>query len=81
MGGIDPTNVAFLNGYEGGNLGQGSTTNQRNLRWVGKLGGMYRFPWQITAAGLRAYMISRLTEPETEMHASARSMISGVRPT
>jgi hypothetical protein len=47
---LDPTNVAFLNGYEGGNLGQGSTTNARNLPWVGKVGGMYQFPWMVTAA-------------------------------
>src|SRR5262249_34670657 len=38
---IDPTNIAFLNGYEGAT---------RNLPWVGKLNGMYQFPWQITAA-------------------------------
>ena len=47
---LDPTNIAFLNGYEGGNLGQGSTTNARNLPWVAKVGGMYQFPWLVTAA-------------------------------
>jgi hypothetical protein len=38
---LDPTNNAFLNGYEGGS---------RNLPWVGKLSGMYQFPWRVTAA-------------------------------
>jgi hypothetical protein len=47
---LDPTNIAFRNGREGGNLDQGSATNRRNLPWVGKLGGMYQFPWDVTAA-------------------------------
>jgi len=38
---LDPTNETFLNGYEAGS---------RNLPWVGKLSGMYQFPWRITAA-------------------------------
>jgi carboxypeptidase family protein/TonB-dependent receptor-like protein len=52
---LDPTNIAFTNGFEGGSSVQTATTwpvgsNQRQLPWVAKLGGMYQFPWQITAA-------------------------------
>jgi len=53
---LDPTNVAFTNGYEGGSLVYSTTTtwpvasNLRQIPWVGKLGGMYAFPWAITAA-------------------------------
>lgn len=42
---LDPTNYVFNNGYEGG-----SSDATRNLPVVGKLGGMYQFPWAITAA-------------------------------
>jgi hypothetical protein len=45
---LDPTNLTFQNGYEGGI--QDATTASRNLPVVGKLGGMYQFPWAITAA-------------------------------
>jgi hypothetical protein len=52
---LDPTNVAFTNGFEGGGSVYSGTTwpvaaNLRQLPWVGKLGGMYQFPWAITAA-------------------------------
>jgi hypothetical protein len=52
---LDPTNVAFTNGYEGGAAVYSGTTwpvaaNLRQVPWVGKLGGMYQFPWAITAA-------------------------------
>jgi hypothetical protein len=52
---LDPTNVAFTNGYTGGgSVYSGGTwpvsANLSQLPWVGKLGGMYQFPWAITAA-------------------------------
>jgi len=52
---LDPTNVALTSGREGGSLVQTTATwpvagNQRQLPWVAKLGGMYQFPWLITAA-------------------------------
>ena len=52
---LDPTNVALTSGFEGGGSVQTSTTwpvgsNQRQLPWVAKLGGMYQFPWLVTAA-------------------------------
>jgi hypothetical protein len=52
---LDPTNVSFTNGFEGGGsvysgpcCSVGSASRQ--LPWVGKLGGMYQFPFSITAA-------------------------------
>jgi hypothetical protein len=42
---LDPTNLLFNNGYEGG-----TSDATRNLPVVGKLGGMYQLPWSITAA-------------------------------
>ena len=52
---LDPTNIALVNGREGGSLVYSATTwptgaNQRQIPWVGKLGGMYQFPWRVTAA-------------------------------
>jgi hypothetical protein len=38
---LDPTNHEFVNGFESGT---------RNGKWVGKLSGMYQFPWGISAA-------------------------------
>jgi carboxypeptidase family protein/TonB-dependent receptor-like protein len=38
---LDPTNHEFINGFEDGT---------RNGKWVGKISGMYQFPWGITAA-------------------------------
>jgi hypothetical protein len=69
---LDPTNIAFTNGYEAGSSIYSGTTwpvasAQRQLPWVGKLGGMYQFPWTITAAAnfiaqgggpLNAYLLS-----------------------
>jgi hypothetical protein len=52
---LDPTNIQFTNGREGGSSVYTATTwptgaNLRQLPWVAKLGGMYQFPWQVTAA-------------------------------
>jgi hypothetical protein len=52
---LDPTNVAVTDGREGGGAVYSGTTwpvgsNLRQVPWVGKLGGMYQFPWAITAA-------------------------------
>src|SRR5262249_6700438 len=52
---LDPTNVAVMSGREGGSTVYSATTlpssaNLRNIPWVGKLGGMYQFPWDISAA-------------------------------
>jgi hypothetical protein len=52
---LDPTNIALTDGTEGGSATYTATTwpatgNLRNIPWVAKLGGMYQFPWSITAA-------------------------------
>jgi len=52
---LDPTNILLTSGYEAGSAIYSGTTwpvasSQRQLPWVGKLGGMYQFPWLITGA-------------------------------